>query len=158
MWWCTQFTMTGCNHAREANAHAPCHLTSATSQVNEHELHWLPVKCRIEYKIATSAFNHSSSLPVFLSLSHHLPTLPFSQAWQRKAPFCSQNKHQILWPASLRVPSPDCFEFDPNSHSQLWHSVPSSSKGNSKLTRPRKSVCISNECCFPLCKYSSTNV
>ena len=58
------------------------------------ELHWLPVKYRIQYKLATLAFRHSSTIPVFFSL--HISTIMLPSFFDRKTAQNSKNKPENL--------------------------------------------------------------
>ena len=57
------------------------------------KLHWLPVKYRIQYKLATLAFRHfDGTLPPYLFFSLHISTIALPSFFDRKTAQNSKNK------------------------------------------------------------------
>ena len=92
------------------------------------ELHWLPVKYRIQYKLAArfpSLWRHSSAIPVFFSL--HILTIALPSFFDRKTAQNSKNKPENLrWTffwlhcsecLELAAGRPESFSLPPNFQS-----------------------------------------
>ena len=75
------------------------------------ELHWLPVKYRIQYKLATLAFRHfDGTPPPYLSSSLHISTIAIPSFFDRKTAQNSKNTPENLRWTFFWLHCSDCLE------------------------------------------------